>query len=215
MGKLEKKLSKKINGLTNAKKQLNALQRLDSLESSFRMLIQSLGKQQVDLNNRFTNVERGIDAVAELIGRDAVENKAKELHIKQLEDEAARTGEALQAALKAGTIISTDTVKDGETFVVVQQKGSDGTIRNPSKIQIPLDGYVPEIKALLQDKKVGDTIPLPSGDIITILECYQPTDKKEPDVETPPETNQIPVENLAGTESNLENTVPIPDPQTN
>jgi hypothetical protein len=183
MSKLSKQLGKKINGLSGAKKQLNALQRLDGMESSFSQLIEQLGKQQVSLNNRFDNIERGIDAIAELIGREAVENKAKELFTKQLEEEAARTTEAIAASVKAGTVEATDTVKDGETYVVVQQKGPDGTIRTPSRIQIPLEGYVPEVKALLQDKKVGDTVTLPSGDIITILECYQPTGKQEPDVE--------------------------------
>jgi hypothetical protein len=185
MSKLSKQLGKRINGLSGAKKQLNALQRLDAIESSFNQLIEQLGKQQVALKNRFDNIERGIDAVAELIGREAVENKAKELHTKQLEEEAARTTEAIEAAVKAGTIEATDKVKDEQTFVVVQQKGPDGTVRTPSKIQIPLNGYVPEVKALLQDKKVGEEVTLPSGDTIIILECYQPTGKKEPDVEAP------------------------------
>jgi hypothetical protein len=186
MSKLGKQLEKKINGLSGAKKQQNALQRLDSMEASFRQLIEQLGKQQVSIKNRFDNIERGIDAIAELIGREAVENKAKELHTKQLEDEATQTGEAIKAAVKAGTVEPVEAVRDGQTFVVVQQTGPDGTVRTPSKIQIPLEGYVPEVKALLQDKKVGDTVTLPSGDIITVLECYQPTGKQEPDVETPP-----------------------------
>jgi len=183
MSKLSKQLGKKINGLSGAKKQLNALQRLDGMESSFSQLIEQLGKQQVSLNNRFDNIERGIDAIAELIGREAVENKAKELFTKQLEDKVTKTTEAIEGAVKAGTIEATDTVKDDQTFVVVQQKGPDGTVRVPSKVQITLGEYVPEVKALLQDKKVGDTVTLPSGDILTVLECYQSTGKQEPDVE--------------------------------
>ena len=220
MGKLGKQLAKKINGLTGAKKQLSALQRLDGLENSFVKLVQQLGKYQVDLNNRFINIERGLDAIAELIGREAVENKAKELHTKHLEEEVVRTTEAIQAALKAGTVEITDTIKDGQTFVIVQQKAPDGTIRVPSKIQIPLDGYIPEVKALLEGKKVGDSIILPSGDVITVLEAYQPTGKKEPDVDpsepilvNPPENSVAPVssENPENPQGNLEVKVDVPE----
>ena len=209
MGKLENKLSKRISGLTNAKKTLTALQRLDGMETSFSKLIQALGKNEIEANNRFINIERGLDAIAEIIGREAVENKAKELHTKQLEDEATKTSEAIQAAVKAGTVEVVDTIKNDETFVVVQQKSPDGTVRVPSKIQIPLNGFIPEVKALLQDKKVGDSVTLPNGDTVFILECYQPTDKKEPDEE--PVDNSIPVE----TTDNLDNGVKIPDPQAN
>ena len=207
--KLGKQMAKKINGLTNAKKQLSALQRLDGLESSFVKLVQQLGKYQADLGIRFTNIERGLDAVAELIGREAVTNKAQELHTKQLEEEVVQTAEAIQAAVKAGTMEATDTIKDGQTFVVVQQKGPDGTVKVPSKIQIPLDGYVPEVKALLEGKKVGESVTMPNGDIITVLETYQPTGKKEPDVDL---SEPIPVspEIPGAPEGNLEVKVNVP-----
>jgi hypothetical protein len=184
LGSIKKGINGKINGLTNARERQSALQRLDSLEASFTKLIQVLGKEQTTTNSKFENIERGLNAIAELIGRKAVEDKASEMHIAELEAKVANVEEALKASLTAGAIIPTDTVAGEHVFVVTQQKTENGDVLHPSKIQLELDGYVPEIRALLNDKKVGDVIELPSGGSLTILEVYVSTGKKEANSES-------------------------------
>jgi hypothetical protein len=184
LGSIKKGINGKVNGLTNARERQSALQRLDSLEASFAKLIQVLGKEQTTTNSKFENIERGLNAIAELVGRKAVEDKASEMHIAELEAKVANVEEALKASLTAGAIIPTDTVAGEHVFVVTQQKTENGDVLHPSKIQLELDGYVPEIRALLNDKKVGDVIELPSGGSLTILEVYVSTGKKEANSES-------------------------------
>jgi hypothetical protein len=181
LGGIKKGISKNQNGLTNAAERLSALQRLDALEESFSKLIQVLSKDQTTVAQKLENIERGLNAVAELVGRKSVEEKASEMHVVELEAKVANVDEAIKASLTAGAIVPTDTVAGEHIFVVTQQKNEKGEVLHPSKIQLELEGYTPEVRALLVDKKVGETIVLPTGGSLTVLEVYLSTGKKEAD----------------------------------
>jgi len=182
LGGIKKGISKNQNGLTNAAERLSALQRLDALEASFNKLIRVLGNDQTTTAQKLDSLARGVNAIAELVGRKAVEDKASEMHVAELEAKVANVDEAIKASLTAGAIVPTDTVAGEHLFVVTQQKNDKGETLHPSKIQLELEGYTPEIQALLADKKVGQVITLPTGGSLTVLEIYLSTGKKETDV---------------------------------
>lgn len=182
LGGIKKGISKNQNGLTNAAERLSALQRLDALEASFNKLIRVLGNDQTTTAQKLDSLARGVNAIAELVGRKAVEDKASEMHVAELEAKVANVDEAIKASLTAGAIVPTDTVAGEHVFVVTQQKNDKGETLHPSKIQLELEGYTPEIQALLADKKVGQVITLPTGGSLTVLEIYLSTGKKETDV---------------------------------
>jgi len=182
LGGIKKGISKNQNGLTNAAERLSALQRLDALEASFNKLIRVLGNDQTTTAQKLDSLALGVNAIAELVGRKAVEDKASEMHVAELEAKVANVDEAIKASLTAGAIVPTDTVAGEHLFVVTQQKNDKGETLHPSKIQLELEGYTPEIQALLADKKVGQVITLPTGGSLTVLEIYLSTGKKETDV---------------------------------
>lgn len=182
LGGIKKGISKNQNGLTNAAERLSALQRLDALEASFNKLIRVLGNDQTTTAQKLDSLALGVNAIAELVGRKAVEDKASEMHVAELEAKVANVDEAIKASLTAGAIVPTDTVAGEHVFVVTQQKNDKGETLHPSKIQLELEGYTPEIQALLADKKVGQVITLPTGGSLTVLEIYLSTGKKETDV---------------------------------
>lgn len=170
-----------IKSQNESLKKPTALEQLDSLVLKHNMLATQSEKAFKNLVERISNGERVVGAIIELLGPDVVQTKVREIHIRELEAEADQTAKQIEAAVTKGDLIAVDGVFQDQCIVVTQQIGSDGIIKHPTLVQLPLDGYVPEIKELLKSKRVNETLTLPSGDTLKVIAVYETILPKESD----------------------------------
>lgn len=167
-------------GLSNHKQRVDALTRIDTLEARLDNLHTQLNNAFKQQGEKMDNIVRVLDALTNIIGEEAVTTKVRERHVEKLEAEAAQTEEAVNAAVESGNLVHTDEALGEEYLVVTTQKNADGSVRHPTKLFLPLGGYVPEVKALLEKAKVGDVIPLEDTTTIEIIDILKPVAPQTP-----------------------------------
>ncbi len=175
---LKKTIEKNLNGLTNAKQRGNALERLDQIENKFQALVTQLRDAHIKIEERLDSVTRGMNAAITLLGVDNVQNEAKRQHTEQLEEQAAATASNVEENVKAGLLETGECVAPLH-LVVIQEKSPEGNVLPPSQVFTSFEDIVPEVKALLEGKKVGEVVTLPNGRTVTVLAVYRPVTKSE------------------------------------
>lgn len=163
---------KNLQGMTNHKTRANALERIEALETTYRVLGTQIRDALNKLSERLTLNEKIMNAVTELLGQEVVENKVKQHHIEGLEAEVARVSEAVQKAVDSGRILPLDSVKTENCLVVTQSHNADGKLQHPSRIYNDITEYVEEARNLLIDKVVGDKVELSDKSVLTVLEIW-------------------------------------------
>lgn len=192
-GSLKKSVQKAQGGApTNAQQRNDLFQRVGRLEVAIQNLSQQAQAALEKLSQRLNVTNQALAAVCELLGTETVHAKATEMHIRELETEAEAQAAQVLDAVEKGQLISTETVGKNCPMVVTQQTGANGQVLHPSRVHLPLEGYSPEVQALLEGKATGDVIELPDGSKLTVLASYAvvvpPTEPIETPSETTPET---------------------------
>jgi hypothetical protein len=179
MTNLNKKLVRKQSGLTNAGKIKGSLERLDEVERKLISVVQQIQKIFADYDNRYEATTRAINALVELVGREQVAQTVEKQKIEELEAESKTVSDFIEAEVSAGRLKSVETIDSENHIVVSTQKDASGKTLHPEKIQIPLSNYQPEVKTLLQGKKVGDSVTLPDASVVEILAIYEKVSQDE------------------------------------
>lgn len=182
LGKSVQKHAEK--GLSNTKQRADALTRIETLEARLDNLHTQLNNAFKQQGEKMDNIVRVLDALTTIVGQETVTATVRERHVQRLEEEAAQTEAAVSDAVQQGSLVSAETADSDEFLVVTTQKNPDGTVRHPTKLFLPLGGYVPEVKELLKTAKVGDVLPTVDETTIEVLAIYQPV------AVTPPVTPQ-------------------------
>jgi hypothetical protein len=181
LSKANSKFTKKTDGLTNNKIRETIATKLDNTIDAHNALARIVQKNQDDLDERLNNISIVQRAIAELVGTEKVNEAAKKIRVKLLEDEAAVQGDNVAKGVESGDLAKTETVEEG-TLVVTTIKQADGTQMYPSKNYLPYGYYKPEVQAIISGRKIGDVLPLPgNGGTIEILELYVEVKPAKPD----------------------------------
>ncbi len=164
------------NRPTNTKQRQDAFTHLDVHDNQIGALRHGYEATKKELKN----FERVIDAIIELVGVSAVQEKIRELRIKEMEAGADNDDKLLAETVARGEMRPIEAIRipkeDGaeETcYVVLQQTGKDGSIRHPSRIHVQIKAVETEVQAQLEGKKLGEEITLPSEDVVKVLGIYE------------------------------------------
>lgn len=195
-GSMSKQIGKKQNGITNHKQRATALERLELLEAQMQVLAKNLQGIFNNLTEEHTNTNRVLAAATEIIGRQAVQDKAKEMRITELETQADQNDKNMEESVKMGTVKPIDEVIDSETVVVVvQEKDKEGNTKYPTRSYSNLAAFEDKIKASLIGKKPGDVLTVEDSDgvTLTLLKVYDvvppPPPTQQEATPTPPVAN--------------------------
>jgi len=161
-------------GLSNHKQRTDALSRIETLEARFDNLHGQLNNAFKQNGEKMDNIVRVLDALTSIVGQEEVTACVQRRHTERLEEEAAQTEAAVNDAIAAGTLVAVETAAEDQYLVVTTQKNADGTVRHPTRLFLPLGGYVPEVQTLLRAAKLGDIIPTIEDTTIEVLAIYKP-----------------------------------------
>ena len=185
--KMTKKAEKKQTGLTNEGKRVDALTRIGNLEKAFVDLTKALNTsfQQIkrDWNQQDQNLssyDKFVMALVEVVSKEAeipgllekVTARVKENKIKQLEEEVKQQEAQLKIEVAEGRLKAAESIKNDNDLIVSSEINKDGVRLNPSKTFLLLDQFKPGVKELLIDKKAGETVTLPEGGVVEVMEVY-------------------------------------------
>jgi hypothetical protein len=177
------KLSGAKGGLTNESKRREAFERLTLLEGAYAKLIsavnesfQKVARDAVNTNQDVLTLDRFLGSLMEVLGSD-INDKVRELvkskRIAELEAEAETQTQQVKVLVAEGKLKAMDTVSDENSFMVVTQRDETGNPKHPVRQHASLEQFEPAVKELLVGKKVGETLTLPTGGTVEILECYR------------------------------------------
>jgi len=186
--KANKKLNKGKDGLSNNKARLNAVQRLNNLETAFTQLagaLQNSFKQIQDdskqLSENLEQYDQFLMAMVETLSKkmdykellaDTTE-QLKNNRIKALEEQVAANDAAIQVAVAEHKLYAENQESELTSLIVSTQTDKDGNVLHPSKTFLTPGQFTPAVQELLKGKKVGDVIGLPEGGTLTILGLYR------------------------------------------
>lgn len=187
------KLKGEKQGLTNYKKRVEIEERVFNLEQMSAKVVESVNNsfQQLAKDNTETaktihDFDLVMQAMMEVLGGkdDTFAVKVKEvltkLKINELEAKAEKQMAELKVMETEGKIVKTEQVTSDNDFVVTSTKGDDGKLRYPTKSVGIVGMFIPAVKELLINKKAGETLTLPTGGTLEVLEVYklsEPTDE--------------------------------------
>jgi hypothetical protein len=204
MGRIKVKGENK--GMTNAKQRFDITQRVGNLEQGFAKLVESvnnsfqqLAQDSTGFNNRIHSFDLFVQAMMEVLDKGGFVTKEdegkypdgpkafssmtaevfKRLRIAELEAESEKQLAKLKVMEGEGQITKADTIISENDFIVTSTKDSNGQYKSPTKSVGIVNLYVPAVKELLVNKKVGETLTLPDGNILEILEVYSIGQKSE------------------------------------
>jgi hypothetical protein len=170
--KISNKFSKKTDGLSNNKIRQTLKEDLHKAIEAHNALARITQNNVEEISDRLADISIIQQALAQLVGIEKVNEAAKAIRIKLLEEEVARQSESVAKGVEEKKLLKTDTITE-DSLVVTSVTKTNGEPMHPSKNYLPFGYYKPEVKALLKDKKVGDKIELPTGgSTIEVLEVY-------------------------------------------
>ena len=159
-------------GMDNHKQRQNIIERVDTLETAYRALV---AKTQDTFNKLIEEINtnyKWLEAVTEILGKDIIESKVKEIFVNRCEAGVAEQEDMLTKALTEGRLAVNAAVEPGN-LLVVREKNAAGEIKHPSKIFQFVGTFQENVINLLLGKAVGDTISLENGDTLEIVGIYK------------------------------------------
>lgn len=195
MTRLNNKMQKKNDGMSNNKTRATAIQQLTAIQQQLSNVTQShnnLAKlthsNVLEINQRLDDVSIVLQALSQIVGIEQVNEKSKAIRIKLVEDEAKGNADSVQKAFEAGTLAKAELVTP-ESLIVMSIKKEDGSPTYPTKSYMAYTALKPEVQALVNGKKVGEIVTIPeNNNTVEILDIYVEVVKETPEVEINTET---------------------------
>ena len=169
--------------LTNHKQRENALERISNLEKFSAKVVESVdgsfktvAKDLQDCNSNIEGLDRLIRAIIEVSGPEfntKVTEQIKATRIAELEAQSASSAASVKMYVAEGKLKVADTVLNDTDILIVTQKDGNGDLKYPVRNHLALVQFIPAVKELLMNKKVGETVSLPDGGTVEILEVYE------------------------------------------
>lgn len=188
----------KDSGLSNHKKREDALERISNLEKFSAKIVESVdnsfktvAKDIQDCTSNIEGLDRLIRAIIEVSGPDfqtKVTEQIKTTRIAELEAQSASSAASVKMYVAEGKLKVAEEVLNDTDILVVTQKDENGELKYPVRNHLALVQFVPAVKELLTNKKVGETVSLPTGGTVEILEVYAVVPQDEESGEKLPDT---------------------------
>lgn len=204
MGRI--KIKKEKQGLTNEQKREDAFSRIGNLEQGFAGLVESvnnsfkqIAQDNTTINSTIHDFDLVMQAMMEVLeGTEYLKGfstKVKEalqkLKIAELEAKSEKQLAELKIMATEGKILKVLSIDSANDFVITSQKGEDGNQKYPIKAVGIVGMFVPAVKELLIGKKPGETLTLPGGGTLEILEVYRMVEKLDEVQPVETETPQV------------------------
>lgn len=192
------KVKQEDGGLTNEGKRLDAFKRIGNLEGGFAELVKSMNNsfKQIAQDNTAANstiqeFDSLLQAMIEVL--DGTEKKFSpalretltRIKKEKLEAQAEKKLAELKIMETEGKIAKAEVVESDNDFVIASQKGADGTQKYPTKAVGIVGMFIPAVKELILGKKVGESLTLPDGGTLEVVEVYKLVEPKSDDSAAP------------------------------
>lgn len=192
------KVKQEDGGLTNEGKRLDAFKRIGNLEGGFAELVKSMNNsfKQIAQDNTAANstiqeFDSLLQAMIEVL--DGTEKKFSpalretltRIKKEKLEAQAEKKLAELKIMETEGKIAKAEVVESDNDFVITSQKGADGTQKYPTKAVGIVGMFIPAVKELILGKKVGESLTLPDGGTLEVVEVYKLVEPKSDDSAAP------------------------------
>jgi hypothetical protein len=155
-----------------------ALERLKVLEGKVKELegfrgevLRAIRQTFAAVEQRLGNLEEVNEGVVNVVGRAAIEEEVKRLHIERVEAKAAAETAALDAAYAAGKIVDAEEVGD-MSVIVGSEVDKDGNKLYPSTVQLLFATLTKEYQEKLRGAKAKDVITTPFESKFTVSKVY-------------------------------------------
>jgi hypothetical protein len=188
MGRIKVKAEKQ--GMTNSKKREEAIDRIGNLEQGLAKLVETINNSFKQITQDNTNISSSIhdfylvmQAMMEVLGGTdtkfafSVREALQRLKIAELEGKAEKQLAELKIMETEGKVIKVLSIDSDNDFVISSQKGEDGSQKYPTKAVGIVGMFIPAVKELLMGKKPSETLTLPTGGTLEILEVYRLVEK--------------------------------------
>lgn len=194
------------NGLSKLsfRAEFNQLKKkVDDFNKVVSNVFQAVNESLKKANDRLVSVEEISDAVATLLGTDEVAEQIRVARKKRAEDAVKHRLEAVDLALKAGTLVVSEAFSDKSVAVGVE-RDKDGNVVGTDQ-QVLLSGeFLPNVKALLLGKKPGDKVTLENETTFELTALYDEVETVNmpvsPELQETPPTETVAPETVEDTQ---------------
>ena len=130
-------------------------------------LEQRLGTAFAAVDQRAGVIEEWIDAIADVVGRDKVKAAFDQRRTEKADA-------AFKSAVDSGQVVPADQVAETSLVCGVEarpRRSRSAAIR--ARVRLTMAQIVPEVRAQLLGRRVGDSIKMPAGTKFTIDSIYE------------------------------------------
>lgn len=183
--------------LSQRKQVKSALERIQFIEEELPRIVMGVNEALTGANQQQQRLAAIIEAMAELVGNDAVDAKIKEISERKALQRLEDAKKALDAGLVSGDIVKADVVGE-KSLLVGRETDTEGKDVFPGRVQLTFAGIKPEFQEKLKGQGVGTQIDTGTGKF-EVLEVYDVIEKQvfDPPVPTEVEAQPVPVETPA------------------
>jgi hypothetical protein len=132
---------------------------------------------------------RSLEAVAELVGGEAIDAKMKEIADRKTMQQLERAKAAVVAALEKGELVKVAAVTE-KSLIVGRELDKDGQVVYPGHVQLKFSDIKPEFQVKLLEQHPGAQIETTNGVKFEVLEVYDMV--QAPAQQQTQETTQVP-----------------------
>lgn len=147
------------------------VERVADVESAFPRLVEAIND---NIDRKLQPVIPLLNALTDLVGREAVASKMKEQREAQATQDMEMRKAQLEVLVKEGRLVKSDTVSD-KSVIVARETGADGTVVHPGRFQMMFSEIAPQFQEKLLGKAVaGLKLDLPENQgTFEVLESYE------------------------------------------
>jgi len=159
------------------------IERVTEIEKAFPQLIEAINDH---VDRRTIPLTQLLNAVVDLLGRETVGAKMKELREQAIVQEAELKKQQLEVAVAEGRLVKVEKITEG-SVIVSKEAGPDGTPIHTGRFQMTFAEVDPKFQEKLLGMSVGTKLDLPNNaGTYEVVEIYELAPVKVPAaIETP------------------------------
>lgn len=159
-----------------SKRTSNALERLDQVEKVIAQIVSGVNNSLGGLSQQVGSQGSVLEAVVQLLGKDAVETTMKEIAERRAQETMEAEKKAMLELVTRGDVAAVEKVTD-KSIIVGREFNPDGTLRSPGRAQVAFQRVDEAFKANLLGQTVGFIMDLPAGGKFEVMEIYEVVEK--------------------------------------
>lgn len=154
------------------------IDRVEELEKSFPSLVQAVNEQFM---TRLTPIVQTINALTDMVGREAVAAKVVEMRQLQQTEDSNKEKAQVEKMVEEGKLVKAEKISK-DSLVVGKETNLNGEVVHPGRFQVGYAQVAPAFQEKLLGNGVGTKFDVPNVGTFEVTEVY--------DVVQVPETNK-------------------------